>query len=130
MEGQLRSFNNRSGQGSKLVISVLARTITETLEEDRNCVCLTGALCKPPVLRRTPLGRCICDVMLAVNRRYGRADYLPCIAWGQVAVRVGEMGVGDVLALEGRLQSREYTKVLEDTSEVRTAFEVSIMQLV
>ena len=130
IEGQLRSFNNKSGQGSKLVISVLARTIAETLEEDRNCVHLTGALCKPPVLRRTPLGRCICDVMLAVNRRYGRADYLPCIAWGQVAVRVGRMQVGDTLALEGRLQSRQYTKVLEDTSETRTAFEVSIMQLV
>ena len=129
VEGQLRSFNNKSGQGSKLVISVLARTIVETLEEDRNCVHLTGALCKPPVLRRTPLGRCICDVMLAVNRRYGRADYLPCIAWGQVAVRVGRMQVGDTLALEGRLQSRQYTKVLEDTSETRTAFEVSIMQL-
>lgn len=129
VEGQLRSFNNKSGQGSKLVISVLARTIVETLEEDRNCVHLTGALCKPPVLRRTPLGRCICDVMLAVNRRYGRADYLPCIAWGQVAVRVGQMQVGNVLALEGRLQSRQYTKVLEDCSEVRTAFEVSIMQL-
>ena len=129
VEGQLRSFNNKSGQGSKLVISVLARTIVETLEEDRNCVHLTGALCKPPVLRRTPLGRCICDVMLAVNRRYGRADYLPYIAWGPVAVRVGQMQVGNVLALEGRLQSRQYTKVLEDCSEVRTAFEVSIMQL-
>ena len=129
VEGQLRSFNNKSGQGSKRVISVLARTIVETLEEDRNCVHLTGALCKPPVLRRTPLGRCICDVMLAVNRRYGRADYLPCIAWGQVAVRVGQMQVGNVLALEGRLQSRQYTKVLEDCSEVRTACEVSIMQL-
>ena len=130
VEGQLRSFNNKSGQGSKLVISVLARTLIQTLEEDRNTVLLAGALCKPPVVRRTPLGRCICDVMLAVNRRYGRADYLPCIAWGQVAMRVGEMAVGDPLALEGRLQSREYTKVLADCSEVRTAFEVSIMQLV
>ena len=130
VEGQLRSFNNKSGQGSRLVISVLARAVTETLEEDRNAVSLTGALCKPPVLRRTPLGREICDVMLAVNRRYGRADYLPCIAWGQVAVRVGQMQVGDALSLEGRLQSRQYTKVLEDTSEIRTAFEVSIMQLV
>ena len=129
VEGQLRSFNNKSGQGSRLVISVLARAVTETLEEDRNAVSLTGALCKPPVLRRTPLGRCICDVMLAVNRRYGRADYLPCIAWGQVAVRVGQMQVGDALSLEGRLQSRQYTKVLEDTSEIRTAFEVSIMRL-
>ena len=129
--GDICSFNNKSGQGSKLVISVLGRTIQPAGPGgDVNRVELSGVLCKPPVLRRTPLGRCICDIMLAVNRRYGRADYLPCIAWGQVAVRVGRMQVGDTLALEGRLQSRQYTKVLEDTSETRTAFEVSIMQLV
>ena len=86
-------------------------------------------ICKPPILRRTPLGRCICDVMLAVNRRYGRADYLPCIAWGQVAILVGQMLVGDPLSIEGRIQSRRYTKVLPDHTELRTAFEVSIMQL-
>lgn len=130
VEGQLRSFNNRSGQGSRLVISVLARQLTErTAGEDCNCVLLSGVLCKPPVLRHTPLGRCICDVMLAVNRRYGRADYLPCIAWGQVAAQVGAMSVGDHLHLEGRFQSREYTKVTEGCSQIRTAFEVSIMQL-
>ena len=130
VEGQLRSFNNKSGQGSKLVISVLARSIQNApLSCDANRVELTGVICKPPVLRRTPLGRCICDIMLAVNRRYGRADYLPCIAWGQVAVTVAQMEVGDSLALEGRIQSREYNKVIGDTSEVRTAFEVSIMQL-
>ena len=130
VEGQLRSFNNRSGQGSRLVISVLARQLTErTAGEDLNCVRLSGVLCKPPVLRRTPVGSCICDVMLAVNRRDGRADYLPCIAWGQVAAQVGAMAVGDRLSLEGRFQSREYTKVTGDSSQVRTAFEVSIMQL-
>ena len=131
VEGQLRSFNNRSGQGSRLVISVLARQLTPRPpgEEDRNLVLLSGVLCKPPVVRRTPLGRCICDVMLAVNRRYGRADYLPCIAWGQVAAQVGAMGVGDRLDLEGRFQSREYNKVTEGCAQVRTAFEVSIMQL-
>ena len=95
IEGQLRSFNNKSGQGSRLVISVLARTLCLTQEEDRNDVILRGVICKPPVLRRTPLGRCISDMMLAVNRRYGRADYLPCIAWGQVAMITGHMAVGD-----------------------------------
>ena len=130
LEGQLRSFNNKSGQGSKLVISVLARTIQpDRTGCDLNRVELTGVICKPPVLRRTPLGRCICDIMLAVNRRYGRADYLPCIAWGQVAVQVGQMAVGDPLVLEGRIQSRIYTKVIGDLSEIRTAYEVSIMQL-
>lgn len=129
IEGQLRSFNNKSGEGSRLVISVLARILQPTAEEDCNCVTLSGVICKPPILRRTPLGRCICDVMLAVNRRYGRADYLPCIAWGQVAILVGQMLVGDPLSIEGRIQSRRYTKVLPDHTELRTAFEVSIMQL-
>ena len=129
MEGQLRSFNNKSGQGNRLVISVLARTLLPTQEEDRNEILLRGVICKPPVLRRTPLGRCIADMMLAVNRRYGRADYLPCIAWGQVAMITGQMAVGDCLSLEGRVQSRIYTKVIEGCAQERTAYEVSIMHL-
>ena len=127
--GQLRSFNNRSGEGSRLVISVFARMLAESGEEPCNRIFLSGTVCKPPVLRRTPLGRSICDVMLAVNRRYGRADYLPCIAWGQVALEVGEMTVGQRLALEGRVQSRCYSKVLQDRVEQRTAYEVSLMRL-
>ena len=129
VEGQLRSFNNKSGCGSKLVISVFARTLEATEEEDLNSIQLRGVICKPPVLRRTPLGRCISDMMLAVNRRYGRADYLPCIAWGQVAMITGRMDVGETLALEGRVQSRVYTKVIEGCAQERTAFEVSVMHL-
>lgn len=129
VEGQLRSFNNKSGSGSRLVISVFARTLTDTDEEDLNFIQLRGVICKPPVLRRTPLGRCISDMMLAVNRRYGRADYLPCIAWGQVAMLTGRMEVGSPLALEGRVQSRNYTKVVEGCAQERTAFEVSVMHL-
>jgi len=129
VEGQLRSFNNKSGSGSRLVISVFARTLTATGEEDLNFIQLRGVICKPPVLRRTPLGRCISDMMLAVNRRYGRADYLPCIAWGQVAMLTGRMEVGSPLALEGRVQSRNYTKVVEGCAQERTAFEVSVMHL-
>ena len=129
VEGQLRSFNNKSGQGSRLVISVLARSLAPTQEEDQNDILLSGVICKPPVLRRTPLGRCISDMMLAVNRRYGRADYLPCIAWGQVAMVTGHMAVGDTLSLEGRVQSRIYTKVTDWGAEERTAYEVSIMHL-
>ena len=90
---------------------------------------LSGTLCKPPVLRATPLGRTICDMILAANRRYGRADYLPCIAWGSLAYRCGSMEVGDRLALEGRLQSRIYTKEIDGQTQERTAFEVSIMSL-
>ena len=129
IQGQLRSFNNKSGQGSRLVISAFTRLLVETAGEDVNIIELKGAICKPPVLRRTPLGRCICDMMLAVNRRYGRADYLPCIAWGQVAMVTGQMAVGDVLALEGRVQSRIYTKVVDGAPQERTAYEVSVMHL-
>lgn len=129
VEGQLRSFNNKSGQGSRLVISAFARTLTATDLEDTNIIELRGVLCKPPVLRRTPLGRCIADMMLAVNRRYGRADYLPCIAWGQVAMVTSQMDVGSPLALEGRVQSRQYTKVIAGCAQERTAYEVSIMHL-
>ena len=128
--GQLRSFNNKSGQGSRLVITVLAQELEGSDGSFFNHITLSGVLCKQPYLRRTPLGRSICDLILAVNRHYGRADYLPCIAWGQVASQVAQMGVGDRLALEGRVQSRNYTKMLDTGPEERTAFEVSIMQLV
>jgi len=129
VEGEVRSFNNKSGAGSRLVITLYAKTLAPAEGEHRNELVLAGVLCKPPVFRRTPLGREICDLMLAVNRRYGRADYLPCIAWGAVAEKCGAMGVGDPLRLEGRLQSRGYTKVIDGTPQERTAFEVSVMRL-
>ena len=127
--GQLRSFNNKSGQGSRLVITVFAQSLEPCDGSFFNRILLSGALCKKPILRRTPLGRSICDVILAVNRPYGRADYLPCIAWGQTAAQLAERDVGARIALEGRVQSRTYTKLLETGPEERTAFEVSIMQL-
>ena len=86
-------------------------------------------LCKPPTLRRTPLGRDICDLLLAVNRRYRRADYLPCIAWGGLAIHCGKLNVGDPLWLDGRLQSRTYLKTIGDVTQERTAFEISITSL-
>lgn len=128
--GEVRTFNNRTGPGSRLVITLLARTLTETEEPPCNQLTLSGVLCKPPILRRTPLGREICDLMLAVNRRYGRADYLPCIAWGALAQRCAGLAVGDGVALEGRLQSRLYQKVVEGAVQERTAFEVSVTTLV
>ena len=130
IRGQLRSFNNRSGVGNRLVLTVYAQAIQPGTGEPCNRILLSGALCKPPVFRRTPLGRSICDLMLAVSRRYGRADYLPVIAWGQLAVQASHLQVGDALGLEGRVQSRSYRKVLEDgTVQERVAYEVSAMHL-
>jgi len=129
LTGEVRSFNNRSGVGSRLVITFLARTIAPARGEHANRLELCGVLCKAPNLRRTPLGREICDLLLAVNRRYGRADYLPCIAWGALARSCGELRVGDAVRLTGRLQSRTYRKIDAGREEERTAYEVSVMEL-
>lgn len=129
--GQLRSYNNRSGTGSRLVISVFVRTLCPAPDdgEDRNEIVLCGILCKHPQRRNTPLGRDICDLMLAVNRPYGRADYIPCIAWGALSAETSRFSVGDPLAFEGRVQSRTYQKLTESGPQQRTAYEVSIMCL-
>ena len=130
VEGEVRSYNNRSGVGPKLVITVLVRfAVPCPPSEGENRLILSGALCKTPVRRRTPLGREICDLLLAVNRPYGRADYLPCIAWGSLAALCGSMDVGTPLHVEGRLQSRRYRKLTDAGEEERVAFEVSVMNL-
>ena len=126
--GQLRSYNNKSPDGPRLIISLLARTVTAAVTPPCNLILLSGTVCKTPTLRRTPLGREICDVILAVNRRCGRADYLPCIAWGAVAQSTALLQVGDSMALEGRIQSRTYTKTLPEGAQERTAYEVSVMR--
>ena len=127
--GELRSFNNKSGVGNKLVITVFAKEICFTDEEDNNYVMLTGALCKPANLRKTPMGREICDMMIAANRKYGRSDYLPCIAWGSVAQTASELIAGDIIQIEGRIQSRNYIKIEDGVSVSRTAFEVSVISI-
>ena len=124
--GQIRSFNSRTGVGRKLIISVYAEQISTSDDAPENEVLLTGAICKDPVYRRTPLGREICDVMLAVNRPYHRTDYIPCILWGRTAQEIAPCRPGTMLTLSGRLQSRDYIKVLPDGSEKRTAYEVSV----
>lgn len=129
IRGQLRSFNNRSGVGNKLVLTVYALDIQPGLGTPCNQITLSGTLCKPPIFRRTPLGRSICDLMLASPRRYGRADYLPVIAWGQLAIQASQLRVGDPLALEGRVQSRTYHKATDAGTEERIAYEVSMMHL-
>lgn len=127
--GQLRSYNNRTGPGSRLVLTVHVSSLDLWDGEAVNRVLLRGTLCKLPTLRRTPLGRSICDVMLAVGRRYGRADYLPLIVWGQLAQEVSLKAVGDTLGVEVRFQSRVYTKVIDGTAQQKTAYEVSTMHL-
>lgn len=129
LEGQFRSFNNRSGQGNRLVLTVYGQILLPPTGEACNQITLSGTLCKPPIFRRTPLGRSICDLMMAVPRRYGRADYLPVIAWGQLALETSCLSVGDPLQLEGRIQSRLYHKATEDGAEERVAYEVSMMHL-
>lgn len=127
--GEIRSFNNKSGVGSRLVITLFAKEIAFAGGEDENEVFLSGVLCKAPMCRQTPMGRTICDMLLAVPRVYGRSDYLPVIAWGKTAEETALLGVGDALSLRGRIQSRRYTKATENGPEERTAFEVSVVSL-
>ena len=121
--GQVRSFNNRAPEGRRLIISVYADTLTTTDQPAQNDVSLTGSVCKPPIYRRTPLGREICDVMLAVPRPYRRTDYIPCILWGRSAQEAANALPGSKLHVTGRLQSRDYIKVIDGESFTRTAYE-------
>ena len=123
--GELRSFNNRRAEGPRLVLTVLAREIEATDAPDDNYVSLSGTLCKAPNPRVTPLGRDICDLLLAVNRRSGRSDYLPCICWGAQAREAAAWTVGTAVRLEGRFQSRAYLKPSEEGLLRRVAYEVS-----
>ena len=128
LSGQLRSFNNKSPDGPRLILSVFAQELSPQYPAPVNHIRLCGTICKEPTLRRTPLGREICDVILAVNRRYGRADYLPCISWGAVAEQTARLGVGSPMALEGRVQSRTYNKIIAGQPTERIAYEVSVMR--
>ena len=127
IEGQIRSHNLREKGTRKLLIFVFAAAITCEDGEAVNDVLLTGPLCREPIYRRTPLGREICDVMLAVPRAFHRADYLPCILWGRTAHQIADCHVSDCIRICGRLQSRIYTKQTEDGPEQRTAYEISAL---
>lgn len=129
VRGQLRSFNNHRGEGARLVITVFARELSFTQEPDGNGVFLQGVLCKTPNLRCTPMGRDICDLMLAVNRPYGRSDYLPCICWGSRAREAARWAVGDTVELEGRIQSRPYIKLTDEGPVQKVAFEISAAEI-
>ena len=127
VSGEVRSFNNKSGDGPRLVITVFAKGLSFEDGDDENNVTLRGVICKQPNLRTTPMGREICDLMLAVNRRYGRSDYLPCIAWGAKAREACLWSVGDEISITGRLQSRKYTKNIDGEPIEKTAFEISVV---
>ena len=132
--GQFRSYNRHEEKKNRLVLSVFAREISFVEEESdkvkSNQIFLDGYICKNPVYRRTPLGREIADMLLAVNRPYGKSDYIPCICWGRNARFASGFEVGGHVQLWGRIQSREYVKKLEDdTAEKRVAYEVSVSKL-
>ncbi len=125
--GQIRSHNQRSDGVRHLLIFVFASSILAEDGEPINDVVLEGPLCKMPTFRRTPLGREICDAMLAVPRAFRKADYLPCILWGRTAQEISECQVRDRIRIFGRLQSRIYTKITEEGSIERTAYEISAL---
>lgn len=134
VNGQFRSYNRHEERKNRLVLSVFARELffLDYVEESSktNQIFLDGYICKPPIYRKTPLGREIADVLLAVNRPYGKSDYIPCICWGRNARYASGFHVGERCAVWGRIQSREYTKKLEeDMTEKRIAFEVSVGKL-
>jgi len=126
--GQIRSHNQRNNGVRHLLIFIFAVSITVEDGEPINDVILEGPLCKEPTYRRTPLGREICDVMLAVPRAFHRADYLPCIFWGRTAQEISACHTRDVIRIFGRLQSRVYTKLTEAGALERTAYEISALQ--
>ena len=132
--GQFRSYNRHEEKKNRLVLSVFAREISFVDEVDEsmksNQIFLDGYICKPPVYRKTPLGREIADLLIAVNRPYGKSDYIPCICWGRNARYASAFQVGGHVLIWGRIQSREYMKkISENETEKRTAYEVSVSKL-
>ena len=138
-QGQFRSYNRHEENHNRLVLSVFAREVQisetalpewETEHQNPNAIFLDGYVCKAPVYRKTPLGREIADVLLAVNRPYGKSDYIPCICWGRNARYAQQFEVGAHVQIWGRIQIREYQKLIgEDEYEKRVAYEVSVNKL-
>ncbi len=140
IEGQFRSYNSYENEKNRLVLTVFAKEIKfgnedeeefkPSKENSSNEVILDGFICKKPIYRKTPFGREIADVLLAVNRAYNKSDYIPCIAWGRNARFCENIPVGTEVRIIGRVQSRQYEKKYEDgTSEIRIAYEVSVASL-
>lgn len=132
--GQFRSYNKHDGTRNKLVLSIFVRDwqlVDENLESGKtNQIFLDGFICKSPIYRKTPLGREISDLLIAVNRPYGKSDYIPCIAWGRNARFASSFEVGKRIQVWGRVQSRDYVKKINDAdTEKHTAYEVSVSKL-
>lgn len=131
--GQLRSYNNYTDKRNRLILTIFAREAELFYDEaptgNPNTIQLNGFICKPPIYRVTPFGREIADILLAVNRAYNKSDYIPCIAWGRNARFAGRLGVGDNIKLWGRIQSREYQKKTEESTEKKIAYEVSVSRI-
>jgi primosomal replication protein N len=132
--GQFRSYNKHEGEKTRLVLNVFAQEVQVFDEEpfgsDQNHIFLDGYICKEPVYRVTPKGREIADLLVAVNRAYGKSDYIPCICWGRCASYISNFSNGTNVRLNGRIQSREYVKKLSDGSEdKRIAYEVSVQNM-
>jgi single-stranded DNA-binding protein len=132
--GQFRSYNRHEEKKNRLVLSVFAREL-EFIEEESdelksNQIYLDGYICKEPIYRKTPLGREIADLLIAVNRSYGKSDYIPCICWGRNARFASGFEVGSHVEIWGRIQSREYVKKInENETEKRIAYEVSVSKI-
>lgn len=128
--GQYRSYNKQENEKSKLMLKMFVRQIIEPLQNTTNLIEIIGYVCKEPIYRTTPFKREICDMLIAVNRAYNKSDYLPCIAWGRNARYGKSIEVGQKVYLTGRVQSREYSKRLDDgTFSNRIAYEISITKL-
>ena len=132
--GQFRSFNRHEEKKNRLVLSVYAREIElwedGSEEEAGNQIFLDGYICNESVYRKTTLGRDIADLLVAVNRSYGKSDYIPCICWGRNARFAAGFEVGTHVQIWGRIQSRDYVKKLSETQvEQRTAYEVSVSKI-
>ena len=130
--GQLRSYNNYNSKKNRLILTIFAREISLLEEEDikmENQIFLNGFICKAPIYRKTPFGREISDILVAVNRAYNKSDYIPCIAWGRNARYMANLEVGANIRVWGRVQSRIYQKRVGEEVEERVAYEVSVSKI-
>jgi len=132
VKGQFRSYNNYSDVGNKLILTLFVHEIEKVPDSTKihSEISLNGYICKEPVYRKTPFGREIADVLLAVNRAYNKSDYIPCIAWGRNARFCEKLAIGQNIKITGRVQSREYQKKISDLKSItKTAYEVSVSRI-
>ena len=134
MTGQFRSFSRHEEKKNRLVLSVFVRELGVSGGtaggRRNNQIFLDGYICKEPIYRKTPLGREIADLLIAVNRSYGKSDYIPCICWGRNARFASGFEVGGHVQVWGRIQSREYVKKISELeTEKRVAYEVSVSKV-